>query len=89
MCILVAGLKIGRVEIPGLKIASLKIPGVKIAREKIPREKIAGINIARFIKMSSNFLFEKNPTQTALCCFATGLIFLAETSCGHPSSSSS
>ena len=79
MCILVAGLKIGRV----------KIPGLKIAREKIPREKIAGINIARFIKMSSNFLFEKNPTQTALCCFATGLIFLAETSCGHPFCSSS
>ena len=79
MCNLVAGLKIGRVKIPGLKIARVKIPGVKIA----------GINIARFIKMSSNFLFEKNPTQTALCCFATGLIFLAETSCGHPSSSSS
>ena len=84
MCNLVAGLKIGRVKIPGLKIARVKIPGVKIAREKI-----AGMNIARFIKISSNFLFEKNPTQTALCCFATGLIFLAETSCGHPSSSSS
>ena len=70
MCNLVAGLKIGRVKIPGLKIARVKIPGVKIAREKI-----AGINIARFIKMSSNFLFEKNPTQTALCCFATGLLF--------------
>ena len=89
MCNLVAGLKIGSVKIPGLKIARVKIPGVKIAREKIPREKIAGINIARFIKMSSNFLFEKNSTQTALSCFATGLIFLAETSCGHPFCSSS
>ena len=75
-------------KIPGLKIARVKNPGVKISRVKIPREKIAGMKIARFIKMSFNFLFEKNPTQRALCCFTTGLIFLAETSCGHPLSSS-